>query len=203
MVAAVALLLGCAGAAARAQPAPIVLDADTTEVDRRNGHVVFTEVRIQQEDVVVRADRAESRDLDFADSAWQFAGNVRISTGMGDIESSTAEISFRNHRLASAVARGGPAQFRREMTDGDRRTVTGSAERIEFDTRAGQIELTGQAVVRDGAREVSGGRLLYRLAEDRLIASSAESGDDRVRIVIVPPGEEPAPPDEDAGEERP
>ena len=62
--------------------------------------------------------------------------------------------------------------------------------------------LAGNAAVRDGLREVRGGRLLYRVAEDRLIASSGEAGEERVHIVIAPPGEE-APPQADPGDTAP
>lgn len=201
VIAALATLLAGPAGPAVAQPGAIVLDADTTEFDRRSGHVFFTAVRIQQADIVITADRAESADLDFADSNWTFSGSVRIATGMGEIDSASAVLAFRDHRLVRATALGEPARFRREVMDGKARTVVGTAGHIEFDTSAREIALTEQAVVRDGAREVSGGRLVYRLDEDRLIASADESGDERVRIVIEPPETQPAPEDDDAARE--
>lgn len=184
-----ALLAGL-GTAALAQPAPIVLDADSSEFDRGNGRVVFTRVRVEQGNTVVTADRAESADIDFADSSWELSGNVRISTGMGGIESSSARLTFRNHRLMNATALGAPARFNRTVTDGKAREVTGSAQRIEYNAAAGEVVLTDQAVMRDGGREVSGGRLLYRMLEDRLIASTGQTGEERVRVVIEPPAED-------------
>jgi ABC-type multidrug transport system fused ATPase/permease subunit len=68
--------------------------------------------------------------------------------------------------------------------------VTATANRIVYDLARDELELAGQAVLRDGVREVSGGRLLYRISEDRLIASADDEGTDRVRIVITPPGTE-------------
>ena len=205
------VLLAGFGTAALGQPASIVLDADSSEFDRRNGRVVFTEVRVEQGNMVVTADRAESADIDFANSNWELSGNVRIRTGMGGIESSSARLTFRNHRLVTATALGGPARFERTVTDGAARKVTGSARKIEYNAAAGEVALTDQAVMRDGAREVSGGRLLYRMLEDRLIASTGQTGDERVRVVIEPPLEpgptgeeetEPASPEDDGTEPR-
>jgi len=190
------VLLAGLGTAALAQPAPIVLDADSSEFDRRNGHVVFTNVRVEQGNIVVTADRAESADIDFADSNWDLSGDVKIRTGMGGIDSSTARLAFRNHRLVSATALGSPARFDRTVTNGETRTVTGTARRIEYNATAGEVALTEQALMRDGAREVSGGRLVYRMLEDRLIASTGQAGDERVRIVIEPPEDETPPADQ-------
>jgi lipopolysaccharide transport protein LptA len=182
---------------APAQQQAITLDAASSDFDRRNERLVFQEVRIQQGDIVIIADQAESRDLDFSSGSWQFSGNVSISGPMGEIQSDRATISFADHRLGRATAQGTPARFSRTMPEPEARLVTGTANRIDYDLVRGELELAGQAALRDGLREVSGGRLVYRIAEDRLIASADEDGADRVRIVITPP-EEGA--DEDNGE---
>lgn len=197
MVAALAAFL--LGLPAQAQQQPITLDAASSDFDRRNERLVFRDVRIQQGEVVIKADDAESRDLDFSRGSWLFRGNVRITSPMGNIESDRATISFLEHRLDRATSEGMPARFSRTMPEPDARTVTGTANRIVYDVTRGELELAGQAALRDGIREVSGGRLVYRIAEDRLIASADDEGTERVRIVITPPGEE----DEATGENGP
>jgi lipopolysaccharide transport protein LptA len=171
----------------------ITLEAESSDFDRRNERLLFRQVRIQQGDTVVSADEAESRDLDFSQGSWLFQGNVRISSPMGDIVSARATISFANHRLSRATAEGAPASFARTMQGPEARVVTATANRIVYDLARDELELAGQAVLRDGVREVSGGRLLYRISEDRLIASADDEGTDRVRIVITPPGTEEEP----------
>jgi lipopolysaccharide transport protein LptA len=183
---------------ALAQPQEITLDAASSDFDRRNERLVFREVRIQQGEIVISADDAESRDLDFSRGSWVFRGNVRISGPMGDIASDRATIDFADHRLTRATAEGEPAQFSRTMPE-DNRLVTGTARRIYYDVTEGVLELAGQAALRDEIREVTGGRLVYRIAEDRLIASADDEGTERVRIVISPPGEaDPEGEDDDA-----
>lgn len=174
---------------AAGQQQPITLDAASSDFDRRNERLMFKEVRIQQGDLVISADEAESRDLEFASGSWAFRGNVRIVGPMGDIESDTASVSFANHKLMRATAQGEPAHFSRTTPGPDGRQVTGTARQIEYDLGRGELALSGQAALRDGLREVSGGKLLYRVAEDRLIASSDDEREERVRIVITPPAE--------------
>lgn len=171
------------------QQQEITLDAASSDFDRRNERLLFREVRVQQGEMVISADAAESRDLDFSRGSWTFTGNVRIQSPMGTIESARATVSFANHRLLKASAEGAPARFSRSMPGEDARLVTGTANRIDYDLARGELELAGQASLRDGVREVSGGRLVYRIDEDRLIASTDEEGGERVRIVISPPGE--------------
>ena len=178
------------------QQQEITLDAASSDFDRRNERLVFQEVRIQQGAISISADSAESRDLDFSRGSWLFLGNVRINSPMGDIAAERATISFADHRLGKATAEGAPARFSRTMPEPDARRVNGTANRIVYDLAGGELELAGQATLRDGVREVSGGRLVYRIAEDRLIASTDDTGTDRVRIVITPPG------DDEPGEEE-
>ena len=175
---------------AHGQQQEITLEAASSDFDRPNERLVFQEIRVQQGDIVISADQAESRDLDFSRGSWLFQGNVRITGPMGEIESARATVSFTDHRLGRATAEGTPATFRRRLPEPENRTVTGSAERVIYDLTRGELELAGRATLRDGLREVSGGRLVYRIAEDRLIASTDEEGADRVRIIITPPEDE-------------
>jgi len=208
MAGALAALLPAAPAWAQQQE--IQLDAAHTDFDRRNERLLFDSIRIQQGPLVVTADRAEARDLDFERGSWQFEGNVRISNPQTTLESERAIIYFADHRLTRAVAEGDPARFTRVMPDPEESEVQGTANRIDYDLEQGELTLAGQAALRDEQREVSGARLVYRIEDDRLIASADEEGDERVRITITPPrddngddnpddGQEEAPPQEDGG----
>jgi len=213
LASALAVLLPAAPAWAQQQQ-EIQLDAAHTDFDRRNERLLFDSIRIQQGPLVVTADRAEARDLDFARGSWQFEGNVRISNPQTTLESERATIHFADHRLTRAVAEGGPARFTRTMPDAEESEVRGTANRIDYNLEQGELTLAGQAALRDDQREVSGARLVYRIEDDRLIASADEEGDERVRITITPPpdddendngtpeqddGQDEAPPQEDGG----
>lgn len=197
------VLLGGRPGLAQQQQQEITLDAESSDFDRRNERLLFRQVRIRQGDIVVSADQAESRDLDFSQGSWLFQGNVRIRSPMGEIESASATVSFANHRLNKATAEGAPARFSRTIPAPESRVVTAEANHMVFDLSRDELELAGQAVLRDGVREVSGGRLLYRISEDRLIASADAEGTERVRIVITPPDSTGAQDGEPPGEPLP
>jgi lipopolysaccharide transport protein LptA len=184
-------LVLAAGAPAFAQQQEILLEAASSDFDRRGEKLLFRDVRIQQGDIVITAAEAETRDLEFSSGEWEFRGNARIDGPMGSIEADRATIGFSNHQLQFAVAEGAPARFDRTMPGPEARRVNGTANRISYDLAQGELSLQGQARLTDGVREASGARLVYRIAEDRLIASADEEGTERVRIVITPPEERP------------
>jgi lipopolysaccharide transport protein LptA len=186
-LAALAALALATGAPALAQQQEILLEAASSDFDRRGERLLFRDVRIQQGDIVITAAEAETRDLEFSSGQWEFRGNARIDGPMGSIQADRATIGFSNHQLQFAVAEGAPAEFNRTMPGPEARRVNGTANRISYDLRAGELSLQGQARLSDGVREASGARLVYRIAEDRLIASADEEGTERVRIIITPP----------------
>jgi lipopolysaccharide transport protein LptA len=186
-LAALAALALVTGVPALAQQQEILLEAASSDFDRRGERLLFRDVRIQQGDIVITAAEAETRDLEFSSGQWEFRGNARIDGPMGSIEADRATIGFSNHQLQFAVAEGTPAEFSRTMPGPEARQVNGTANRISYDLREGELSLQGEARLSDGVREASGARLVYRIAEDRLIASADEEGTERVRIIITPP----------------
>ncbi len=175
-------------AAAPAQ-VPISLDAESSELDLKNQRLVFTNARISQGDLRVDADTASSENLDFANAVWELEGSVRIESVDGIVEAAAATLRFENHRLIRALARGQPARFERKPPENERE-IRGSATEIDLDATGRIVTLTGDASVTDGASAIAGRRLTYNLVEDRLLATSDGSPDERVRVVIVPPEEE-------------
>jgi lipopolysaccharide export system protein LptA len=164
---------------------PIALDADSSEFDRQTGALLFRNVSIRQGTLAIAADTARVDDLDFADSSWDFNGQVRIDGEASHIRSETAVLKFRDHRLIQAAAQGRPATFEREKTD-EFRALSGSAETIDYDLAGGILTLKGNATLVDGNNEINGAVLRYELASQKLIASSEGGGDTRVRITVTP-----------------
>ncbi len=183
-----ALLLAAAPAAWGILPdsrEPISLDADSSEYDRGTGSLRFTNVHIVQGELSIVADVATANDLDFADSAWQFTGNVVVEGLESTIEAESATLRFSDHRLVRATARGTPATFERRETE-ESRAMNGHAGTIDYDLTAQTLTLAGNARLVDGQNEINGETLLYRLGEERLVVTSDQSGDQRVRITVTP-----------------
>lgn len=164
---------------------PISLDATSAEFDGLQSRLVFTNIRISQGPLTISADQAVVNDLDFAHNTWLFTGNVNIDGGPTRIRSDAASLLFVEHQLATASITGEPATFERDAV-GDRRAISGGAGLIEYDARESTLVLERDAQLFDGANEITGERLLYQVAEDRLMATSDNGNGQRVRITITP-----------------
>ncbi len=71
-------------------------------------------------------------------------------------------------------------------------TVSAAANRIDYDSRRGIIELNEKARLLRGGDEVTGNKIDYVVAERRVRASGG-GGSGQVRIVIQPPQSSPSP----------
>ncbi len=179
---------------------PISLDADSSDFDRRRNLVVFTGLRISQGPLQISADRAQASQIDFENSQWEFAGNVRIELENSELQASEATLTFLGFRLTRAVATGSPARFEDSGTASGR-LIRGRAGQLEYDLPQGVIRLSQGAWLSEGGNEITGATLLYNVPDERILA---EGEGDRVRITIVPPGGNGASPDtESAPDEDP
>lgn len=179
---------------------PIALEAEASEFDAETGLLVFRGIRISQGPFSISAETAEATELDFSDSTWDFRGGVVIAGEGASILAATAQLRFLDHRLRNTIASGDPASFEREQTE-DFRAIRGDARTIEYDHQQQVLVLAGEARLLDGTNEVSGSRLIYRVADGRVMAGSDEGGEERVRITITPPADrqDPEAAEEDGG----
>jgi lipopolysaccharide transport protein LptA len=176
---------------------PIALDAASSEVDYRTNRVVFTDVVITQGEIRVAAERAEATGLNFENSSWTFTGNVRMRVeNEGDLQSDRATMEFRDNRMARATITGSPALFSQQRT-ADGLAARGRAGVIDYEVGPGTVRLRQDAWLTDGRNEITGPLLVYDVREERVQATSAPGGEERVRITILPregAGEQPRAP---------
>lgn len=191
---ALALALALAVPLARAQPpqpGPIELEADSSEIDRKNNHLVFHNVEIRQGDMAIRADEAQGTNLEFADAEWVFTGNVHIESAGAKLGADRATLNFASHRVSRATLEGTPVAFERARP-GATAPTQGRAARVEYDFGKQILQLSGEAWLSEGQNEITGDSITYEIGAQRVIAGADEHGD-RVRITIVPPPETPPP----------
>jgi lipopolysaccharide transport protein LptA len=170
----------------------ISLDAASTEVDYKNNTIVFRDVVISQGDLKVEAERADASGLDFENSRWSFAGNVRINLDQrGNLQSDRAVVEFRNNQISRAVITGTPAVFQHATAD---KLARGRASAIAYEVGAGTVRLSDNAWLTDGRNEISGPVLIYNIREERVQAASKAGASDRVRITILPQNDKPEKP---------
>lgn len=164
---------------------PISLDADSTDYDGKSSMLMFKGLRLKQGEFGVRADEGRASKLDFADSVWQFRGNVIIDTDDGRIECETADLRFTDHQLQLATISGSPATFELHRSDRDETTYA-EAGKVNYDFAAGIVEFSDNATFTEGGNQISSNYLGYNIAEQRIKAQSAGADGERVKITYTP-----------------
>jgi lipopolysaccharide transport protein LptA len=177
-----ALFLAAAAAGAGAQEReqlPIQVKARSTDFDTQNNVLKFEAITISQGEIRITAERAVASGLEFQDSNWQFDGSVRITMPESALASDTARVRFAGGEIASAAVTGSPATFEQQRNE---ERAKGRANRIDYDLKRGTIELDGDAWLSDGKTEMTGGRLVYSTANQRVVSQEPV-------IITIQPGE--------------
>ncbi len=187
-----AALLAASPAAAAVQPAqqPILLEAQSTEVDLRTDNMVFRKVRITQGSMSISAEQGQATrqavPLAFDNNIWVFRGNVRITTDQGQLTSDEADITFTKKLLSKAVVNGNPAEFQQRVAKTGK-LAQGRADTIDYDVAKGVVHLSKNAWLSDGQNEIRGESLKYNVLAQNIVAEGSEQGSQRVHIIITPP----------------
>lgn len=163
---------------------PIDLDASSSEFDRKNNRLLFSDLTIRQGPLKIDADQATASRLDFENTRWEFTGNVRIENNNTTANCDYADVLFEEHRIRSAIMQGQPAKFSQIRLE-DGQLTQGHATVMEYDVDSGVISMTQDAWLSDGSNEVSGDRISYDLVREYIIAAADENG--QVRMKIIPP----------------
>jgi len=148
---------------------------DSLSLDLRSNQSIYTNVRITDGIVTIRAGEGTTDETSFEDSRWQFAGGVGITLESAELNATTATFVFANGELQYGELLGNPVEIT-DYIDEQQTAVRGTAERIVFDNRDQTAALYGQATLALGANEYSGCDLVYHLAEKTFNSGSSECG---------------------------
>jgi len=162
---------------------PITIDADSSEFDYESSRLVFRGLRMDQGNLGIKADLAETDKLDFTNGLWIFSGNVTVEADSAKLYCEQARLTFINHQLTAAELTGGPAKFEQYIEESGA-TNSGEANSITYMLSSGTLQLRDDARFSDGSNEISGDLITYDLVARHLTAGSGDSGP--VKIVIEP-----------------
>jgi lipopolysaccharide export system protein LptA len=171
---------------------PIMLDAQSGEVDLKTGNEIFHKVRISQGDMVITADQAQATQpgtkLSFDNSLLVFRGTVKITTDQGLLTADEAQITFVNNVFTKAVATGKPAAFEQRIVKSGKQ-AKGNAETIDYDVARGMVRFTTNAFLslNDPQFEIRGQTLKYDAVNQKVIAPEEEQGSQRIHSIFTPP----------------
>ncbi|MET0291232.1 MAG: LptA/OstA family protein [Steroidobacteraceae bacterium] len=149
----------------------LTIDANSWQVDYNSHHLIMKDVTITQGDVSIRAQEAEanSQEMSFDGSRWEFRGDVRIRFEDGNLSAQHATVNFTGNRIALANASGSPAEFEQRIEKLPN-PAKGRAGNIAYDVNAGRLTLSQGTWLSDGRGEYRSDdlALVYNLRERRL-----------------------------------
>ncbi|HWZ62319.1 MAG TPA: LptA/OstA family protein [Steroidobacteraceae bacterium] len=210
LLAACALAASAAATLADTSPVPDFRDqpvqveaAGGSEVDFHTKEVILRNVVISQGTMRVSADRARATGLNFANSRWNFQGDVRIDGEQrGNLRADQAIVEFKDNHIARATITGKPAEFEQKRAE-SAQIARGHADEIVYDVNEGTVRLANEAWLCDGQSQISGPLLVYNIREQRVQAATvpaAGDGTDRRYHISIDPH---APKSESTGCEAP
>lgn len=182
---------------------------DTSEVDFRSDTAELTgNVRVIQGMNSIDAEEATVKSFRSENSQWFFRDGVRVRTAEAELNSQTAQATFKDEELTDARAEGAPAQFESIGTAADATLARGRARLIEYDLRNETVRLSGDVWFGYGKDEFRGETIIYYLRDERVVVNPPGEAPGRVRGIIRPKSKPkqsaaPAPlPDPSAEDER-
>lgn len=127
---------------------------------------------------------AASMEADRAKEISVFTGDVRLDKGSIHIEADEVRLRARNGEVQEGTLLGKPVKFRQQPEGAA--LITGEARRVEYDAVNRIVVLTGGAWVRQGGDEFRGETIRYDLDASKVLATSAETVEERVKIIFQP-----------------
>lgn len=137
----------------------------------------------RNQELVIEADQLAG---DEQKEITRLSGDVFLRQGTLRIRAASAVLHGPVKSLERVVVEGSPATLNQELEE-RAGTLHAEARHIDYDLASRRLELRGDAVVDQANRRLTGERILYDLAADRVIGESDREADgDRVRIRIEP-----------------
>lgn len=105
-----------------------------------------------------------------------YEGNVTISQGVATIHSDRLEIILVNNQVAKMIAIGRPATIDYQ---GEKQPIYGEGNTLTYLVTEKTLELTENALVRQGEDEIIGSKLSYELDKEKITG-------ERVKLTLQP-----------------
>ncbi|MEE8058903.1 MAG: lipopolysaccharide transport periplasmic protein LptA [Pseudomonadales bacterium] len=134
-----------------------------------------------QQPINIQSDRATQKSLANGEQTEYF-GNVVMTQGSLLINGDHIIIHSKNRKATKIVAIGKPAKFQQQSTP-NKEPVKAQANTINYELRNETLILAGNATIEQDGATVSGKRIEYNTATERV---NANGGDTPVTMVFMP-----------------
>lgn len=128
---------------------------------------------------------ADKAVIDDGEGVSIYKGNVVVTQGSMELRGDTVTVYSPGRELQKVVAEGDPAHFKQRPDDKDE-DIRARASTMEYYTEPERLVMIDGAQLQQEGDEFSGNRIEYNMATEVVNASMAESGQERVEVIIQP-----------------
>jgi lipopolysaccharide export system protein LptA len=137
-----------------------------------------------EQPINIQSDRASQKILAGGEKTEYF-GNVLLTQGSLKINGEHIIINSKDNKVTRIVAIGKPAKFE-QQSDPAKASIKAQANRLDYKLSADTVVLLEQASIEQNGSTVSGKRIEYNIASERVKAIGGKDDDSRVRMILIP-----------------
>jgi len=134
----------------------------------------------------IQSDRASQKSRNNGETTEYF-GNVQMTQGSLKINGEHITIHSKDREVIAIVATGNPATFE-QQTELESPPVEAQAQKLDYQLKDETVILSVDACITQNGSIVTGKRIEYNMASERIKASGDETDASRVNMVILPEG---------------
>jgi lipopolysaccharide export system protein LptA len=154
--------------------------------------LVFSLPEDSQQPINIQSDRAAQKVLKDGTEKTEYFGKVVITQGSLKISGEHIIIHSKNRKVVKITAIGTPARFQ-QQSDPTKSPMRAKADNINYQLALDKIVLANSAVIEQDGNTVSGERIEYNIASEKVSASRGTSNDTRVHMVLTPTSKKESP----------
>ena len=142
-----------------------------------------------QQPINIQSDRAAQKVLKDGSERTEYSGKVVMTQGSMKINGEHVTIHSKDRKVVRIVAVGKPARFQ-QQSDPSKSPMKAKAENIRYQLSKDTIVLANGAQIKQDGNVVSGERIEYNIASEKVNATRGADSSTRVHVVLEPMGKE-------------
>lgn len=140
-----------------------------------------------EKSINIQSDRASQKTLANGETTEYF-GNVQMTQGSLKINGEHITIHSKDRQVISIKAVGTPATFE-QQSNSKSSPVEAQAEMLDYQLKNEIVILLINACIQQNGSTVTGNRIEYNIATEKINASGGDTDTSRVNMILLPEGE--------------
>lgn len=139
-----------------------------------------------EQPISIQSDSAIQKTLESGETTEYF-GNVQMIQGSLKINGEHITIHSKDREVTSILAIGTPATFE-QQSDRESPPVEAQAETLDYQLKDETVILLVDACIKQNGSTVTGKRIEYNIAAEKIKASGGDTDSSRVNMILLPDG---------------